>query len=81
MNWYKLFDDCMDSMVVVSEALSNVLSVNKQNPASSARSQSPDLIDPYAHLGYSIHPRKSIQTLQLSGTFIVDFSSSRSFLA
>ena len=62
MNWYKLFDDYMDSITVVSEALSNVLSVaqlDEQNQASSAQSQLPDLIDPYAPPGCSIHPRKT----------------------
>ena len=59
MNWYKLFDDYVDSITVVSEALSNVLSVtqlDEQNPASSVRSQLPDLIDPNSPPGCSIHP-------------------------
>ena len=59
MNWYKLFDDYVDSITVVSEALSNVLSVtqlDEQNPTSPARSQLPDLIDPHAPPGCSIHP-------------------------
>ena len=59
VNWYKLFDDYVDSITVVSEALSNVLSVtqlDEQNLASSAQSQLPDLIDPYAPPGCSVHP-------------------------
>jgi len=59
VNWYKLFDDYVDSITVVSEALSNILSVtqlDEQNPASSAQSQLPDLIDPHAPPGCSIHP-------------------------
>ena len=61
-NWYKLFDDYVDSITVVSEALSNVLSVtqlDEKNSASSesAGSQLPDLIDPKAPPGCSIHPR------------------------
>ena len=61
VNWYKLFDDYMDSITVVSEALSNVLSVtqlDRRNSASSAQSQLPDLIDPNAPPGCSIHPRE-----------------------
>jgi hypothetical protein len=59
VNWYKLFDDYVDSITVVSEALSNVLSVtqlDEQNLGSSVRSQLPDLIDPNAPPGCSIHP-------------------------
>jgi len=59
VNWYKLFDDYVESITVVSEALSNVLSVtqlDEQNPVSSALNQSPDLIDPYAPPGCPIHP-------------------------
>ena len=55
MNWYKIFDDYVDSITVVPEALSNVLSVNQldeQNRVSSA----PDLIDPHVPPGCSIHP-------------------------
>ena len=51
----------MDSIPFVSEALSNVLSItqlDKQNSESSAQSQLPDLIDPYAPPGCSIHPRE-----------------------
>ena len=61
VNWYKLLDDYMDSITVVSEPLSNVLSVtqlDEQNSASSAQSQLPDLIDPNAPPGCSIHPRE-----------------------
>ena len=61
VNWYKLFDDYVDSITFVSEALSNVLSItqlDKQNSKSSARSQLPDLIDPNAPPGCSIHPRE-----------------------
>ena len=61
VNWYKLFDDYMDGITVVSEALSNVLSVtqlDEQNSGSLARSQLPDLIDPNAPPGCSIHPRE-----------------------
>ena len=60
MNWYKLFDDYVDSITVVSEALSNVLSVTQleeQNTVSSAENHLPDLIDPEAPPGCSIHPR------------------------
>ena len=60
MNWYKLFNDYVDSITAVSEALSNVLSVtqlDEKNQASSTQSQSPDLIDPKAPPGCSIHPR------------------------
>ena len=60
MNWYKLFDDYVDSITVVSEALSNVLSVtqlDEQNTVSSAENHLPDLIDPEAPPGCSIHPR------------------------
>ena len=59
MNWYKLFDDYVDSITVVSESLSNVLSVtqlDQQNQVSSVRSQLPDLIDPKAPPGCSSHP-------------------------
>ena len=62
MNWYKLFDDYVDSITVVSEALSNVLSVtqlDEQNLASSAQSQLPDLIDPNTPPGCSNHPSAS----------------------
>ena len=55
VNWYKLFDDYVDSINVVPEALSNVLSVmqlDEQNPASS------DIIDPYVPPGCSILPSK-----------------------
>ena len=61
MNWYKLFDDYVDSITAVSEVLSNVLSVtqlDEQNLASSTRGQTPDLIDPSAPPGCSIHPRE-----------------------
>ena len=61
MNWYKLFDDYVDSITVISEALSKILSVtqlDEQNQASSAQSQLPDLIDPNAPPGCSIHPRE-----------------------
>ena len=62
VNWYKLFGDYVDGITFVSdsEALSNILSVTqfgKQNSESSARSQLPDLVDPYAP-GCSIHPRE-----------------------
>ena len=59
VNWYKLFDDYVDSITTVSEALSNVLSVtqlDEKNQASSARSQLPDLINPNARPRCSIHP-------------------------
>ena len=60
MNWYKIFDDYVNSVAVVSETLSDVLSVaqlDKQNPASSTQSQSaPDLVNPHAPPGCSIHP-------------------------
>ena len=62
VNWYKLFDDYVDSITAVPEALSNVLSVtqlDEQNPASSTRGQTPDLIDPSAPPGCSIHPREA----------------------
>ena len=58
VNWYKLFDDYVDSITTVSEALSNVLSVtqlDEKNQTTSARSQLPDLIDPKAPPGCSIH--------------------------
>ena len=60
VKWYKLFDDYVDSITVVSEALSNVLSVtqlDEQNQASSTQSQLPDLIDPNAPPDCSIHFR------------------------
>ena len=46
VNWYKLFDDYVDSINVVPEALSNVLSVmqlDEQNPASSDLIKTPTL--------------------------------------
>ena len=66
VNWYKLFDDYVDSITTVSEALSNVLSVTqldkkkKKKPASWAqiRWRLPDLIDPNFPPGCSVHPRE-----------------------
>jgi len=58
VSWYKLFDDYVDGITSVSEALSNVLSVtqlDEKNSVSSAQSQSPDLIDPNAPPGCSVH--------------------------
>ena len=59
VNWYKLFDDYVDGITAVSEALSNVLSItqlDEQTSASSAESRLPDLIDPDAPPGCSVHP-------------------------
>ena len=59
VNWYKIFDDYVDSITTVSEALSNVLSVtqlDEQNSASVAENQSENLIDPNVPPGCSLHP-------------------------
>ena len=58
VKWYKLFDDYVDSITAVSEALSNVLSVtqlDEQKSASSSQNQLPDLVDPNAPPGCSVH--------------------------
>lgn len=59
VNWYTIFDDYVDSITTVSEALSNVLSVTQLdglNLASHAESQSENLIDPDVPPGCSLHP-------------------------
>ena len=59
VNWYKSFDNYVDSITTVSEALSNVLSItqlDEQNLASLAESQLGNLINPNAPPGCSLHP-------------------------
>ena len=59
VNWYKIYDDYVDSVTTVSEALSNVLSVTQLDglhSASPAESQSENLIDPDEPPGCSLHP-------------------------